>query len=249
MKQTLISSFRQIAVCVVALSIVLFGANILLAWTGPSGTAPTGNVAAPINSGDLAQTIGSSLPTIITGGVVSPNKLIVGAVPGSAPNSSICLGGTCISSWTDASVGRNATRQVFAASGTWTNPDAGGVVAVQCWGAGGGGGGGGGAANNGGNGGGGGGGGGYGEVVLSQNCIACGRSCGHGWCLGALARIQTERTGTPGGNTFVWWISHRPRRERGQEQPVKLSQAGRCVMGQGGAGGFGGGDGGGYYRI
>lgn len=48
-------SFNQLFVILFVLFAILIGASYLFAWTGPTATAPNGNVSAPINVGSSSQ--------------------------------------------------------------------------------------------------------------------------------------------------------------------------------------------------
>ena len=48
-------SFRKLFGTLFVLSLILFGASVIGAWTGPTQSPPEGNVAAPINVGSVDQ--------------------------------------------------------------------------------------------------------------------------------------------------------------------------------------------------
>ncbi len=50
-----IKFIKQIVINAAAIAVVIAGASIVTAWTGPTAIAPAGNVAAPINVGAIAQ--------------------------------------------------------------------------------------------------------------------------------------------------------------------------------------------------
>ncbi len=57
------------------LAVFLLLAAGAYAWSAPTQAPTSGNIAAPLNTGGSVQQIGSSNPTYITVGVVSPNAL------------------------------------------------------------------------------------------------------------------------------------------------------------------------------
>lgn len=86
---------RQFLASFVVLAALLLFASASTAWTGPTQTAPAGNVAAPLNTGASSQTktggltVGSGASTVVvSSGGVAANIL--------------CLGGDCIDSWAGA---------------------------------------------------------------------------------------------------------------------------------------------------
>lgn len=129
-------SLKHIALIGV-LALVGFVATYVTAWVGPTTAAPGGNVAAPINTGNISQTKGTGSNDInftMMGGLLASTEVVglkgmraIGPVAGDgyvvaqkyciAPNANQALfytpqnpgQVTCIDSWSDLCVGQNNT--------------------------------------------------------------------------------------------------------------------------------------------
>src|SRR6185295_19265780 len=74
-------SLKQLFGTVFILGIVLFASSLLQAWSGPTATAPNGNIAAPVNVGttDQVKNAGLSLNALtVFGSQYIQSKLGVG---------------------------------------------------------------------------------------------------------------------------------------------------------------------------
>ncbi|MDE1925299.1 MAG: hypothetical protein KGH79_03940 [Patescibacteria group bacterium] len=95
-------------------------AGAALAWTGPSGSPPNNNTPAPINVSSTAQTKSGALDIMgnVGIGTTSPaGNLDV--------NGSLCISGSCITSWVAASpaVFGGMFRLLYGSTcSTYTNP-------------------------------------------------------------------------------------------------------------------------------
>lgn len=92
MKSKLTMLARQVAVSAAALVAVMLCATLSYAWTGPTQTAPGGNVATPLNVSGSAQTRTAAL-TLGSGA-----STVVVSNGGLAANT-FCLGNSCITEW------------------------------------------------------------------------------------------------------------------------------------------------------
>lgn len=99
-----ITSFT-FSILALAFLVVVYAA----AWTEPTQTPPGGNVATPLNSGNVGQTKAGGL-IVNTGGAV--NGLVI-------DKGNICLGTNCISSWPGIPSGMIAMFNTTCPSG-WT---------------------------------------------------------------------------------------------------------------------------------
>lgn len=81
---TLFTNITRTLLQLLFLSLIIsfaLGVNYLLAWTGPTGTAPNNNAAAPINVGTTPQvkleslSVGKSAPTATDYGLISYGKI------------------------------------------------------------------------------------------------------------------------------------------------------------------------------
>jgi hypothetical protein len=113
MKKILLDSVRSFAMSFMALAAVILLAGLASAWTGPTGTAPSGNVAYPLNESSATQ---------VKNGALAVTDLVADDVTGNR----FCLGSTnCITGWPIATAGNGASMTL----------PAGGPYDVLVWGA------------------------------------------------------------------------------------------------------------------
>ena len=211
------------ALKIIILAVILsIGVTYVYAWTGPTLTAPNGNVSAPINVGATSQAK--------AGGLGVTNFLADSVTVGSTVNSSsitspqFCIGSSCITAWggpsSSSGVILSAIRY-YTSTQTWTKPANLSYIVVEVWGGGGNGGVGGNGGDSVASGGGGGGSGGYAIKTLNTAALASSYTATVGGAGGTsnFGGLVTATGGTNGG--------------------VGTSGAGGWVGGTGGTGGVG----------
>ena len=112
-------NFSQVLKSLTLALILVGGMSYVFAWTGPSASAPNGNVSAPINVGSTSQSkngalsLGTSNPPTVG---YSLDVTGAGVFSSGVASNQFCLGTNCITSWPSsgtslASVGSCPTNQ------------------------------------------------------------------------------------------------------------------------------------------
>jgi len=97
--------FKNIALVLSVLAVSIIVSYAVMAWTEPGGNPPNSNIAAPINTGEIAQTKTGDLKS---GGKITANQFCIGAACVSLwPQAKTCANGEAIT-------GYNATTGTFA---------------------------------------------------------------------------------------------------------------------------------------